>query len=138
VTRTDIIRELIRLGERSHAYWDQQLPRRHPKYPLIQPGEDSGPPPPEDAEIQQLLNTLPERDLYILLTLMYVGRGDFDLHHFKSGYRKMKDSFPSRDLVIDQMTGTQVLSEYLADALEEIEQSHLNVDSPSFEASVAS
>jgi len=75
--------------------------------------------------------------LYILLTLMYVGRGDFDLNHLKSGYLRMKESFPSRDSVIDQMVGMGVLSEYLADAMEEIRQGHIDVDTATFEASVA-
>ena len=55
MTRSETIRELIRLGELSGAYWAKELPRRHPKYPLVQVGEDSGPPPPEDKQIQDLL-----------------------------------------------------------------------------------
>jgi hypothetical protein len=138
MTRTEAIQELIRLGELSRAYWNTELHRRHPKYPIIQHGEDSGPPPPEDKQIHDLLNALPERDLYILLTLMYLGRGDFDLDHLALGYRKMKDAFPKRELAIDQMTGRTVLSEYLMDALEEIRQGHIDLDSQSFETSVAS
>src|SRR5438552_15774144 len=138
MTRSEAIRELIRLGELSRAYWDKELHRRHPKYPLVQVGEDSGPPPPEDKQIQDLLKALPERDLYILLTLMYVGRGDFDLGRLRSAYLKMKETFPNRDLVIDQMTGKNVLSEYLTDALEEISERHIDLDSPSFVASTVS
>ena len=44
MTRTEALKELIRLGERSRAYWDKELPKRHPKWPLVQTGEDSGPP----------------------------------------------------------------------------------------------
>lgn len=138
MTRSETIRELIRLGELTRAYWAKELPRRHPKYPLVQVGEDSGPPSPEDKQIHDLLNALPERDLYILLTLMYVGRGDFDLSRLRSAYAKMKEAFPNRALAIGQMTGTNVLSEYLTDAMEEIRERHIDLDSPSFVTSTDS
>lgn len=130
--RSEAIRELIRLGELSHAYWAKELPRRHPKYPLVQVGEDSGPPPPEEKQIRDLLNTLSERDLYIILSLMYIGRGDFDLGHLRSAYARMREAFPDRTLVIDQMIGTSVLAEYLTDALDEVRERHIDLDSPSF------
>lgn len=138
MTRTEVIRELIRLGEESHAYWEKELRKRHPRYPIVQPGEDSGPQPPVDDQIQRLLKSLSETDLYIVLTLMYLGRGDFDLEHLKSGFLTMKESFPSRDAVMDQLLRKQVLSEYLADAMEEIRQGCIDVDSANFEARLAS
>lgn len=136
MTRKELIQELIRLGELSRAYWDTELPRRHPKYPIVQQGEDSGPPAPADRQIHDLLDALNERDLYILLTLVYLGRGDFDLKHLRSAFRKMKDSFPDRELAIDQITSKTVLSEYLMDAMQEIRDSDIDVDSQSFETSV--
>ena len=137
-TRTEALHELIRLGELSRAYWSKELPKHHPKYPIVQHGEASGPPPPEDKQIHDLLNGLPEPDLYILLTLMYLGRGDFDLNHLASGYRKIKNAFPERELVIDQMLGKTVLSEYLIDAMDEIREGRIDLDSQSFETSIAS
>jgi len=132
MTRTEAIKELIRLGERSRAYWDRELPKRHPKWPLIQKGESSGPSPPEDAEIQKLLTSLPEEDLFLLCLLMYVGRGDFDIDHLRPAYQRMREAFSSRELAIDQMVGKPALSEYLADAWDEVQKHHINLDSPSF------
>lgn len=132
MNRSEALKELIRLGEGSRAYWDREFPKRHPKWPLVQTGEDSGPPPPEDAEILNLLRSLPEEDLFLLCLLMYVGRGDFDIDHLKPGYRSVREELPSRELVIDQMLGKRALSEYLTDAWDEVQKRKIDLDSPSF------
>jgi hypothetical protein len=105
------------------------LPKHHPRYPLIRPGEDSGPPPPEDAQIQALLETLPEDQLYALVLLAYVGRGDFSADRLPKAYQKIKEIFPTRDLAIAQMAGNKTLAEYLTDAMEEIRKRRIDLDS---------
>jgi hypothetical protein len=137
MTRTEVLKELIRLGERSRNYWERELPKRYPKWPLVQSGESSGPPPPEDAEIQKLLASLQEKDLYLLCLLMYVGRGDFDVDHLRPAYRKTRDAFPRREQAIDQMLGKPELSEYLTDAWEQVQKRHIDLDNPSFVTSTA-
>ena len=135
MTRTEALKELMRLGVRSRAYWERELPKRHPKWPLVQAGEDSGPPPPEDAEIRNVLESLPDEDLFLLCLLMYVGRGDFDLDHLKAAYRRTRDTLPGRELAIDQMLGQPALSEYLTEAWDEVQKRHIDLDSLSFVAS---
>jgi hypothetical protein len=134
---SEVVRQVIRLGDVSRAYWDRELPKHHPHYPMIRAGEDSGPPPPEDAQIEALLKSLPEDQLYTLILLMYVGRGDFSADHLLPAYQAMKETFPTKDLAIAQMTGKRTLAEYLTDALEEIEKRHINLDSLDFTSIVA-
>lgn len=129
---SEAVREIIRLGDASRAYWDRELPKRHPHYPIICAGEDSGPPPPEDAQIQALLESLPEDQLYTLILLMYVGSGDFSADHLFPAYQTMKEMFPSKDLAIAQMMGTLALAEYLTDAMEEIEKRNIDLDGRKF------
>ena len=116
------VREIIRLGDVSRAYWDRELPRRHPHYPVIRAGEDSAPAPPEDAQIQALLKSLPEDQVYALRLLTYVGRGDYSADHLLPAYQTLKEILPSRDLAIAQ------LAEYLTDAMEEIQKRHIDLD----------
>jgi hypothetical protein len=52
--------EVIALAQAVRDYWNAELPRRHPNYPIINPGEDSGPPPPEEKKLRNLLARLPE------------------------------------------------------------------------------
>jgi hypothetical protein len=128
VKLSETIREIIRLGEASRAYWDRELPKHHPHYPTIRAGEDSVPPPSEDTQILALLKSLPEDQLYALILLVYVGRGDFGVDHLPSAYQTIKEIFPSKDLAIAQMTGTGALAEYLTDAMEEFRNRHIDLD----------
>lgn len=134
---SEAVRELIRLGDASRAYWDRELPRRHPHYPLIRAGEDSGPPPPEDTQIQALLESLPEQQIYVLILLMYLGRGDFSAEQLLGAYQSLKETFPSRELAIAQMTGQGTLAEYLTDAMEELQRRRIDVDTLRFPNTVA-
>ena len=113
------------------------MPKHHPHYPVIRAGENSAPPPPEDAQIEALLKRLPEDQLYALILLTYVGRGDFSADHLLPAYQTMKEIFPSRDLAIAQMTGMKTLAEYLTDAMEEIQKRHIDLDSLTFPSAVA-
>ena len=134
---SEAVREVIRLGDVSRAYWDRELPKHHPHYPLIRAEEDSAPPPPEDAQIQALLKSLPEDQLYALILLTYVGRGDFSADDLRPAYQTMKETFPSKDLAIAQMTGKMTLAEYLTDAMEAIQKRHIDLDSLKFASTVA-
>ena len=134
---SEVVREVIRLGNASRAYWDRELPKRHPRYPVIRAGEDSGPPPPEDAQIQALLETLPDDQLYALILLTYVGRGDFSADHLLPTYLTMKEMFPSRDMAIAQIIEFKAVAEYLTDAMEEIQKRRIDLDSLQFASTVA-
>jgi hypothetical protein len=134
---SEAVREVIRLGDASRAYWDRELPKHHPHYPLIRADEDSAPPPPEDAQIQSLLKSLPEDQLYAIILLMYVGRGDFSADDLLPAYQTMKETFPSKDLAIAQMSGKNTLAEYLTDAMEEIQKRHIDLDNLKFARTAA-
>ncbi len=129
---SEAVREVIRLGDASRAYWDRELPKHHPHYPLIRAEEDSAPPPPEDAQIQTLLKSLPEDQLYTIILLTYVGRGDFSADDLLPAYRTIRETFPSKDLAIAQVSGKKTLAEYLTDAMEEIQKRHIDLDNLKF------
>jgi hypothetical protein len=134
---SEVVREAIRLGDASRAYWDIELPKHHPHYPVILAEERSAPPPPEDARIQALLNSLPEEQVYAVALLTYVGRGDFSVDRLVPAYRTIKEILPNKELAIDQITGQKALGEYLADAMAEVQKRHINLDSLTFPSAVA-
>jgi hypothetical protein len=134
---SEVVQEVIRLGDASRAYWDREMPKHHPHYPVIRAGEDSEPPSPEDAQIQALLQSLPENQLYALLLLTYVGRGDFSADNLLDAYQNLKEIFPSRELAIAQLTGSKTLAEYLTDAMEEIQKRRIDLDGLRFPSTVA-
>jgi hypothetical protein len=128
MTLSEVVREIIRLGDASRSYWDRELPRDHPHYPLIVAGEKETPPPPEDAQILSILENLPEDQLYAVALLMYLGRGDVIATQIPSAFLTVKKILPSKDLAIDQLMSQTALAEYLADAVAEAQKRHINLD----------
>ncbi len=49
---SETVSEVIALAEAIRNYWDAELPKRHPDYPFVHPGEDDGPPPPEEQKLK--------------------------------------------------------------------------------------
>jgi Protein of unknown function (DUF3775) len=119
---------VIRLAEASQQYWDRELPKRHPHYPVIREGEDSGPAPPEEGQLEVLLRSLPEEQIYALILLMYIGRGDFGTNHLAENYKAMKETFETPAMAIAQMKGTGTLAEYLSDGLAELKKHNIDPD----------
>lgn len=135
---SEAAQEVIYLAEAIRAQWYRELPKRHPRYPLIQPGEDSGPPPPEAARLESLLKSLPEEQVYILLLLMYIGRGDCGTGHLAESYQSLRETFEKPELAVSQMMDQPVLADYLLDGLEELKKDKIDIDRISFSKSTAS
>ncbi len=128
MTLSNTANEVIRLAERIREYWDVELPKRHPNYPIIDASEDSGPPPPEEAQLRKLLDGLPADTIYELILLMYLGRGDIDTRDLAGDLQQMRDTFPKPAHAISQMVGKVPLGEYLSDGLERLRNDGIDVD----------
>jgi hypothetical protein len=118
-------------------YWNTELPKRHPNYPVVHPGEDSGPSPPEEANLRSFLEKLTDDEIYKLILLMYLGRGDFGTENLAMRYRTLKDRFRKRELAISQMEGKAPLADYLTDGMAELQKNNIDLDHLTF-ASVES
>ncbi|CAN5451297.1 hypothetical protein BH10PLA2_BH10PLA2_03800 [soil metagenome] len=126
---SDAVRDIIRLGDASRIYWDMELRKHHPRYPIVLPGEEPVPPPPESVEIRAILNSLSEEQLYVLLLLTYVGQGTYRADDLSISYQAVKEAFPYRALAIDQMMDNIGIAEDLEDASEELRKQHIQIDS---------
>src|SRR5256885_406883 len=111
--------EVIALAEAIRNYWDTELPKRHPDYPFVHPGEDSGPPPPEERKLKDLLARLPEDVLYKLALIMYLGRGDFGTDDLPGRYQAVKEELGKADSAASQLGTKVALAENLTDGLAE-------------------
>jgi hypothetical protein len=125
---SDIVKEVITLSEASHAYWAAELPKRHPEYPIVRPGEDSGPPPAEEEKLRQLLTSLPPDELYKLAIIMSLGRGSITTNDLADRYEALKDAGRNPAGVVTQLIETAPLAEYLTDGLEELNRNHIDID----------
>ncbi len=129
---TDTVRRVIELGAASREYWNRELRKRHPNYPILTPGtsEDDIPPPPEQTELWAFLRALPPEQVYRLIALMYLGREDFPAAEYEEQVRHMPDAFPVVDWAIGQMVEKAPLADYLADGLSFAEDTGVVIDHP--------
>jgi hypothetical protein len=129
---SETINRVIALATAIRDYWDAELPKRHLHYPLISPGEDSGPPPPEEKQLSDFLASLPEDAIYQLALLMYLGQGAFGTEDLSRQYEKVRARFANPQQAASQMLGKAALADYLIDGMEELAKSGIGVDDPTF------
>ena len=125
---SETTQEVIRLAEEIRRYWSEELPKRHPNYPAVSPGEDSGPPPPEQQRLRELLLSLPPDAIYRLALIMYLGRGDFEASDLAKEYEYVRTTFTKPSWAASQMLGKPPLADYLADGLSKLRDRGLDVD----------
>lgn len=126
------IKEVIDLANAIQTYWDSELPKHHPQYPIIHLDEDSGPPPPEEQELNDFLANLPDDVVYKLLLIMYLGRGDFGTDDLAGSYETLKRTFGNPDHAASQMMEKAPLAYYLSDGLAELNKNGINPDHLNF------
>jgi hypothetical protein len=125
---SETAKEVIALADAIRTYWDAELPKRHRDYPFIHPGEDSGPPPPEEKRLKDLLAALPEDAVYQLALIASLGRGDFEPSDLARRYEEVKEAFGKPEEAALELREQAPLADYLADGLDVLRKSGLDVD----------
>ena len=111
------------------AYYDAEMPKRHPNYPLVGPDEEDPPPPPEEEQLRDFLATLPDDMIYQLILIEHLGRGDVHADDLAGYFGGLKDSIGDREEAVAQMMMDEtILADELSDALEELRKHKINVD----------
>ncbi len=125
---SETIRKVIPLAEAIRDYWDTELPKRHPNYPLVNPGEEDPPPPPEEKRLKQLLARLPEEDIYKLALIEYLGQWGFGTDDLAGRYRALMERIEDRDWAAIDLINNADLADNLRDGLDELKKKGLDVD----------
>jgi hypothetical protein len=125
---SEIINEVIPLATKIHEYWDRELPKRHPNYPLVNPGEDSGPPPPEQKQLEDLLAGLPEEIIYQLALVTESAIGSVTIDGLPKRYQEVKQRFGTPELTAFLLANKMSWDEYLMEDLAEFERRGIDVD----------
>jgi hypothetical protein len=123
-----IVEQVIGLASAIESYWEAELPKRHPDYPLVRAGEESGPAPPQRQQLDDLLESLSESEVFSLLLLMHVGRGDISPQDWKKGLSQLEQSIGGKAAAIGQMTSKATLAAFLSDGLEELKKHRIRLD----------
>jgi len=125
---SEAVQKVISLAKGIREYWESELPKRHPDYPIMNPGEPLAPPPPEEKKLAKLFASLPEDMVYQIGLLMYLGRGDFDVRELADCYKALIESTDATALA-SQLADKAPLADYLQDGLAELKKHSIDVDS---------
>lgn len=126
--RSEAIRKVVELATAIQDYWDTELPKRYASYPFIEAGEDSGPPPPQNSELSQLLSSLSEEQIHQLILLVHLGRGECRLNDLSQQFAAIEVRFRDRDRAIQYPTEHPILADHLEAGLEKLAQNGLDLD----------
>lgn len=135
MTLTDAAAQVIQLAREINAYYAAEWPKLYPDYPRVSLRGPVPKPPPARAQLEALLRSLQEDQVYRLLLLMYLGRGDFDTYDLKAAYAYLKETFQEPEHAISQLLEKVPLPDYLADGLDALrnqglDPEHLFADQP--------
>lgn len=120
---------VIDLARKVREYYDAELPKRHPHYPLVGPDDESTPPPPEESVLREFLAALPDEILYQLLLILNLGREVVDTDGLAGYYERLKDvSGTPADVAAELMVYKATLADELSDGLEDLRKRKINID----------
>lgn len=119
---------VIALARKVRRYYDSELPKWYPEYPVISLTQKGPPPPKEERELRNVFRSLPSETIYQLLLVMYLGRGDFGADDLSGSYEALKQTFDKPERAVSQMMEKAPLADYLSDGLLELERCRIAVD----------
>lgn len=120
--------KVMNLAREVGDYYAAELPKWHPEYPIIRVDEKNPPSPAAEKKLLKFLRSLPEEEIYRLLLVMYLGRGDFAVDELTENYAGLKDAISEPEYAVAQMMGRGPLADYLCDGLEELRKHQIDVD----------
>ena len=123
----DTANRVIDLARKIREYYETELPKLHPNYPLVGPDDENVPPPPEEKQLSDFLAALSEDLIYQLLLIIF-GRGDFDVDDLAGYYSALKGTFGGPQGTASQMMDKAPLADYLSDGLAELQKHKISVD----------
>lgn len=125
---SEAAQRVITLARKVRRYYDTELPKWYPDYPVISLAQKGPPPPKEERELRNFLRSLPSETIYRLILVMYLGRGDFGTDDLPGSYEALKQTFDNPEWVASQMMEKVPLAEYLSDGLLELERHRIPMD----------
>jgi hypothetical protein len=122
-----ILKKVIGLSEAIRDYWETELPKAHPDYPIVRPGDKTVPPPPEEQQLRDFLTSLPEDVLEKLIVIVLNWRG-FGTTDLADDYRTMKERYDGPEELVSVLVDEVALGDDLIDGLAELKKKKIDVD----------
>jgi hypothetical protein len=130
---SEVVNKVIDLSGKIRDYYDVEMPKRFPNYPLINSAagesEEDVPPPLEAKELSDFLASLPEEAIFQLYFLWHLGRWAFRANELAENYERLKKTVETSEHAVFEMTTFEdTLGDDLLDALEKLRQHKINLD----------
>ncbi len=125
---SEAVKKVIDIATVMREYWETELPKRHPDYPIANPWEAPVPPPPEEKELEKFFASLPGNLVNQIWLIMSLGSGYFDVQDMPDYYKTLKKNFGSPKELTALMIANAPLADYLRDGLTELKKNKMDVD----------
>ena len=125
---SEVAHRVIDLARKIREYYETELPKYHPNYPFVGLDDVTAPPPSEERELRDFLSTLPNDQIYQLLSIMYLGREDFGTADLAGSYETLAGTSDDPAYAVSEMMHQAPLADYLSDGLEELRKQRIDVD----------
>jgi hypothetical protein len=129
MTLSKAAERVIELSGQIRDYYDTELPKRYPNYPLIDGEEEDVPPPPQEAELESFLNSLPDELVFQLRLLTRIAWDTVPVTRLAETYHELKEDLgETSEAVSWLMTFHGTLAGQLSDGLEILRRNRINPD----------
>jgi hypothetical protein len=125
---SEAVEKVIDLATVIREYWETELRKRHPDYPIANPGEAPVPPPLEEKVLEKFFASLPGDMVNQIWLIMSLGRGYFDVQEMPEFYKTLKENFGSPTELASLMVYQATLADDLRDGLAELKKKKNDVD----------
>lgn len=127
---SEAVNRVIDIAGKIPAYYETELRKRYPNYPLVDLDADSSvPPPPKEQELRDFLASLSDDLIYQLILIVHFWRGYFRLDDMAGYYAGMKDAVGDRTQALSElMFDATTLASELSGGLEELDKYKINPD----------
>jgi hypothetical protein len=112
MTMSELIRRVSELADAKDNYWGEGVLKKYPHYPLLRAGEDEPPSPAEEAELELLLASLPEVELYTLFALHRLGQGRISAADFGTCRASFRTAFTPADVIAEMVQGAYLSADF--------------------------
>lgn len=128
MTFSEVVERVLPLATAMHGYYEAELPKHYRDYPLMNPGEVDPPPPPEENQLRELLDRLPDDVIFKLLVLKEVGTQVRSNRDLARRYEALKRTYDERRWAVDTLLRRLSYGEPLWVSVEEMKDFGIDMD----------
>ena len=133
MTFSEVVARVTELSAAINAYWDAELRKLHPRYPIVNPDIPDPPPPPQAEELRRFLRARPAGEVHKLLALSAAGEY-LSAPEFIRRLGDYNTNPPDVNDGIEELVGMPALEEYLPEGVRRLTVAGIKLDAAEMSA----